>query len=470
MPARITIKAELQNLLNKAQALTDANRLSQLEGERRRRAEREQLAAKKVKTEEEERRRRALDDPTMRNIRTAAMGQQDGDVVAALLSSGNVPIVSTLEVDALSGATASFVFAPDTYSPRGRTRISSTFTQPTGGEGTPCPGSSVSTTGYSSFVDSHVTSIDLKQSFALPVEEKTCIYCVWIKRLQARSIASITGPYATISSVRTLLPPFEDPRDYIVFSPCASTVTVSATPGTGSVSTEPYTTQTEVVCFLVSTNNIRQIETPAALAEKLEALAPEVEFAPAFLENVGATFDGGFAEQGKNEPTIFFPDITTDSFEHRPPTFFASGSSPFVPIQQNPLSGFGSSPTGSVFTPGVFSLLNNPTLNTDSEVLNANPSTSAGWALLSSKLSGPTPARGLWKCALPGTCTAAKIGFDRLQSPSSDPFLFTRQPSADIGLPPGGVVPTIFAWDWGQPDYCRQQLLALGFSPADLVP
>ena len=76
MPARITIKAELQNLLNKAQALTDANRLSQLEGERRRRAEREQLAAKKVKAEEEERRRRALDDPTMRNIRTAAMGQQ----------------------------------------------------------------------------------------------------------------------------------------------------------------------------------------------------------------------------------------------------------------------------------------------------------------------------------------------------------------------------------------------------------
>jgi len=85
MPARITIKAELQNLLNKAQALTDANRLSQLEGERRRRAEREQLAAKKVKTEEEERRRRALDDPTMRNIRTAAMGQQQSGPEFALI-------------------------------------------------------------------------------------------------------------------------------------------------------------------------------------------------------------------------------------------------------------------------------------------------------------------------------------------------------------------------------------------------
>jgi hypothetical protein len=87
MPARITIKAELQNLLNKAQALTDANRLSQLEGERRRRAEREQLAAKKVKAEEEERRRRALDDPTMRNIRTAAMGQQQRGLAFALIPS-----------------------------------------------------------------------------------------------------------------------------------------------------------------------------------------------------------------------------------------------------------------------------------------------------------------------------------------------------------------------------------------------
>jgi len=83
MPAKITIKAELENLLNKAQALTDANRLSQLEGERRRRAEREQVAAKKVK-EEDERRQRALDESTMRNIRTAAMGQQSGPAFALI--------------------------------------------------------------------------------------------------------------------------------------------------------------------------------------------------------------------------------------------------------------------------------------------------------------------------------------------------------------------------------------------------
>jgi hypothetical protein len=26
-----------------------------------------------------------------------------------------------------------------------------------------------------------------------------------------------------------------------------------------------------------------------------------------------------------------------------------------------------------------------------------------------------------------------------------------------------------YCWDWGQPAYCRQQLLALGFAPDDLV-
>ena len=76
MPARITVKAELQSLLNKSQALTDANRLQQLEAERRRREELAQLASKRRKAQEEARRRQELEDPVGRNKRTAAMGQR----------------------------------------------------------------------------------------------------------------------------------------------------------------------------------------------------------------------------------------------------------------------------------------------------------------------------------------------------------------------------------------------------------
>jgi hypothetical protein len=76
MPARITVKAELQSLLNKSQALTDANRLAQLDAERRRREELAQLAAKRQKEQEEATRRKQIEDPVGRVRLTAAMGQR----------------------------------------------------------------------------------------------------------------------------------------------------------------------------------------------------------------------------------------------------------------------------------------------------------------------------------------------------------------------------------------------------------
>jgi hypothetical protein len=76
MPARITVRAELQSLLDQSQALTDANRLKQLEAEARRRAELDQLAAKRAKQADEDTRRKQQADPTMGTRRTAAMGQQ----------------------------------------------------------------------------------------------------------------------------------------------------------------------------------------------------------------------------------------------------------------------------------------------------------------------------------------------------------------------------------------------------------
>jgi hypothetical protein len=76
MPARITVRAELQSLLSKSQALTDANRLAQLDAERRRREELAQLAAKRRQADEEATRRKQLEDPVGRNRLTAAMGQR----------------------------------------------------------------------------------------------------------------------------------------------------------------------------------------------------------------------------------------------------------------------------------------------------------------------------------------------------------------------------------------------------------
>jgi hypothetical protein len=73
MPARITVRAELQSLLNKSQELTDANRQAQLRREADRREDRKRLAAKKAK--EDAAQKKPLEDPVGRNILTAAMGQ-----------------------------------------------------------------------------------------------------------------------------------------------------------------------------------------------------------------------------------------------------------------------------------------------------------------------------------------------------------------------------------------------------------
>lgn len=55
-----------------------------------------------------------------------------------------------------------------------------------------------------------------------------------------------------------------------------------------------------------------------------------------------------------------------------------------------------------------------------------------------------------------------------------------QTPVPEVNLRPSGAkpvtedpnftVPILHAWDWGRPAYCRQQLLALGFTAADLTP
>jgi hypothetical protein len=79
MPARITVKAELQSLLNKSQALTDANRLAQLNAEQRRREEVAQLAARERNARVAAARKKQEEDPTMRSRRTAAAGQRQDE-------------------------------------------------------------------------------------------------------------------------------------------------------------------------------------------------------------------------------------------------------------------------------------------------------------------------------------------------------------------------------------------------------
>jgi hypothetical protein len=74
---------------------------------------------------------------------------------------------------------------------------------------------------------------------------------------------------------------------------------------------------------------------------------------------------------------------------------------------------------------------------------------------------------------LAGTVTAERIGYDRNTSPDVFLSVWNRYPKTDIATVFNGTsvpVGLYSTWDWGEPRYCRQQLLALGFTPADLKP
>ena len=84
------------------------------------------------------------------------------------------------------------------------------------------------------------------------------------------------------------------------------------------------------------------------------------------------------------------------------------------------------------------------------------------------------PTFALGACQLTGTCTIPtgdKYGFDLTKNPDDPTPIYKRNREGDVIVPsPRTVGQLLAAWDWGNPAYCRSQLLALGFTTADLTP
>ncbi len=82
----------------------------------------------------------------------------------------------------------------------------------------------------------------------------------------------------------------------------------------------------------------------------------------------------------------------------------------------------------------------------------------------------PVPNQSFGYGKLAGTVTAERIGFDLNKAPDVFPSVWERYPRSDVATAFNGSVSLYSTWDWGKPAYCGQQLLALGFIPADLTP
>jgi hypothetical protein len=497
MPARITVKAELASLLAKSQETTDANRRAQLQKDADRQADRKRLEAKKAN--EDAARKKPLEDPVGRNIFTAAMGGQPQVAYVGILATEdenarNQKIrIYTLNGQASAEVTVGVASSELGFSNRTRIENGVEVSFSSAGELIQ-PGCFNSSTGTQDALYNNTYSLsvdhDVKETGAnhwykitvLPVGGQRLI--CHVEFANELSINQIT--YSFSSSVGACQefphPEFPDTlpagygRNAYYYQGWEHSTSWSQERDRGSVT------------WIVSKSGLREITPPAGFADLARDAVPSdmlEHFVASRNAGTQTTQDGWGWEFGlvglDPLPKWFFRNSTTetplivdeDNFD------LITGGGPFGIKQHRPaISSYGmpdfeqgitTNPLVT-YTAGIFSDLQ--VMLNDSYDPNAQPNfppegTPAYFP------TAPAPTVGL---ALTNENDGV-VGFQSLV-PTANPNVFTRQSSkvAKLRFPQipqdeaNSAVENHIAWDWGNPAYCREQLLALGFSPADLTP
>ena len=208
MPARITVTAQLESLLNQSKAVTDANRRKLLAAEANRRADRERLGAKQALEEDADRKR--IEDPTGRNIYLAAGGTPGYAVAYGFLGTGPGGPGTVYVLKAGDGTT------------------SDQFTGPSLPPFVPIPPPPGAFTDYSYKLDSLSTAFSF--TVLLPVDSSSFIFyrTLTVTRFEATSfvtngaVSSITTERITSSSAGCFLISKESVRAIGIPGPLAS--------------------------------------------------------------------------------------------------------------------------------------------------------------------------------------------------------------------------------------------------------
>jgi hypothetical protein len=212
--------------------------------------------------------------------------------------------------------------------------------------------------------------------------------------------------------------------------------------------------ETEVIdaSFVIGYEAVRQIETPTAVSEIMRRT---VTGTPQwFTVNATPTEIGGYDVTVPEPDGGYFPD-----------------------------SGFALDYYGMVFdaadrwaTPAVF------TVYSDSRSALTDPLSYVEARAILTANGAPYPAEYLESCRLEGTCstdrTTINADVSRTTPPSyqeTDGMLFelNRKPAITTVIPEAtepAVIQSLAAWDWGNPGYCKERLITLGFPETDLAP
>lgn len=218
------------------------------------------------------------------------------------------------------------------------------------------------------------------------------------------------------------------------------------------------------VAFLVGKTTIKQIGFPAGLKAVLDVTSPiqQIDQEGVWLTSTAiGTRPNSQLQGGTSSPT----------FTNNPGVFvpfaYKYGIVQATLPQSMPLSTF----EGMTTTAGVYKAL---TITPDSPQATISSLADLD-AFFAADTSVPRKPGSLAFCALGETCGTGFYGMDfiKVVPPTGDITGFTAERRNRITFNANNEsegTGLLTSWDWGQPAYCRAQLAALGFSPADLTP
>ena len=363
--------------------------------------------------------------------------------------------------------------SPDFFGNNWRTEYPCGYTFQTG------PGTAP-TTSWTEYTTPRVVTqtYDDSRAYLLPVGNKGCIFVYLYSKLKVLTVFERFGRTDRVST---------NPRE--TSSGCSSM------PGTyydrestfqeiDTLDNVEQRQRYEVLAFYVDENSVRQLDVPQQFTDAIRALHPPLEVNDTEEQVTSSVF------------TRFeFADVagSTDPSNYNGPVTYGYSTIPAVNIskqRQSSLHGnyvevnarndvlakqFGlgylntESHDGLFFTPAVYTFMRSP--------MNLSVPAVQTYAHMRSTYFTRAPKRYLAPCVIATSCTEQQsVGFDQtttapinIDTAVADAD-FKRERKYDVVLNGSYDYEVVYGWDWDQPDYCAQQLKALGFTAADLKP
>jgi hypothetical protein len=231
----------------------------------------------------------------------------------------------------------------------------------------------------------------------------------------------------------------------------------------------------DTACFLIGRTTARAITAPAGLVSALRRLHPLPPSAPETDTGNAGSINLGRLESG--DPLLDFT-VTIKNYSSAQEEAISPLDSviDISLLRQDGIGYLGSNAhQGDYGTPSVFGFL------TDTRAVSSYPERVRYYADVPANLAGTwtggRPPKYLGECVLATSCPTGFLDFDVTSTAPTDYYLamdealFARSQVKRITIPdidPG--YNRIAAWDWGRPGLCSAQLIALGFTTADLTP